>query len=129
MTYIQFDAPRSNSQETKDGLIKKWLKKALLSIITIILPMANPDFNDEIDDVVYWLVECDDETGIPEREIGLNKEGQVILKMPCGDNIGYWTDNNLLLKDFREHFVVFEISKEFFECNWESFDKLLTKNN
>lgn len=123
MIYIKFDAPRNNSQATKDGFIEKAVKKALSAVVTTIFPMANPDFNDKIDGVIYWLVECDGETGMPEREIGLDKEGQVILKMPYKGNYGYWTDNNLLLKDFREHFAVSEITKEDFKRNWELFDK------
>ncbi|MDP3556327.1 MAG: hypothetical protein Q8T03_03070 [Bacteroidota bacterium] len=123
-TYIQFDAPKNNRQTPKDGLIKSSLKKALVGILTTIIPKANPDFEDKLDDVQYWLVECDNETGIPEREIGLDKEGRVILKMPFKDNYGYWTDNNLLLNDFKEHFVVSEISKESFEESWELFGKI-----
>lgn len=122
-TYIQFDAPKSDNQAAKDGLIKRSLKKVLVGILTKVIPKANPDFDDKIDEVQYWLVECDNETGIPEREIGLDKEGRVIIKMPYKDNYGYWTDNDLLLNDFKEHFVVFEISKDSFEQNWELFDK------
>jgi hypothetical protein len=123
-TYIQFDAPKIDRQTAKDGLIKSSLKKALVGILTSIIPKANPDFEDKIDEVQYWLVECDNETGIPEREIGLDKEGRIILKMPNIDNYGYWTDNNLRLNDFKEHFVVSEISKDSFEQSWELFDKI-----
>jgi hypothetical protein len=123
-TYIQFDAPKNDSHSTKDGLIKSTLKKALVGILTKIIPKANPDFDDKIDEVQFWLVECDNETGIPKRELGLDIEGRVILKMPFKDNYGYWTDNNLLLNDFKEHFKTFEVSKEIFEWKWEMFDKL-----
>lgn len=123
-TYIQFDAPKNNSQTEKDGLIKSSLKKALIGILSTFIPKANPDFDNKIDEVKYWLVECDNESGIPEREIGLDKEGRVILKMPYKDNYGYWTDNNLLLNDFKEYFVVSEISKDSFEQSWDSFDKI-----
>jgi hypothetical protein len=95
------------------------LKKALVGSLTKIIPKANPDFDAKMDEIQYWLVECDNETGIPEREIGLDKERRVILKMPYKNNYGYWTDNNLLLKDFKEHFVVSEISQESFEQSWE----------
>ncbi|MBK7855618.1 MAG: hypothetical protein IPJ79_12590 [Bacteroidetes bacterium] len=50
------------------------MKKALVGILTTIIPKANPDFEDKIDEVQYWLVECDNETGIPEREIGLERK-------------------------------------------------------
>ena len=123
-TYIQFDAPKSDSKIAKDGLIKSSLKKAFVGILTTIIPKANPDFDDKINKVQYWLVECDNDTGIPKREIGLDKEGRVILKMPFKDNYGLWTDNNLLLNDFKEHFVVSEISKDSFEQSWELFDKM-----
>jgi hypothetical protein len=124
MTYIQFEAPKRDGQRAKEGLIKRSLKRALVNILTTITPKANPDFEDKIDEVQYWLVECDNESGMPEREIGLDKEGRVILKMPFKDNYGYWTDNNLLLNDFKEHFVVSEISKDSFEQSWELFDKI-----
>lgn len=119
-TYIQFDAPKSNRPLAKDGLIKSSLKKALTSILTTIIPKANPDFDQKIDEVRFWLVEFDND-GIPVREIGLDKEKRVILKMPYKDNYGYWTDNNLLLNDFRKHFVVSEISKNYFEQSWLDF--------
>lgn len=124
MTYIQFDAPKSNSQTSKDGLIKRLLKQALMTVLAKIIPKANPDFEDKIGKVQYWLLECDSETGIPEREIGLDKKGKVILKMPYQDNYGYWTDNNLSLNDIIEHFRVSEISQTSFEQTWEQFDKI-----
>lgn len=123
-TYIQFEAPKSDRPTAQDGLIKSSLKKALIGILTKIIPKANPDFEDKIDEVHYWLVECDNESGIPQREIGLDKEGRVILKMPFKANHGYWTDNNLLLNDFEELFVVSKISKDSFEKSWELFDKI-----
>ena len=88
-------------------------------VLTKIFPKANPDFDEEIDAVETWFVECDTETGIVEREVGLDKESRVIVKMPFKENYGYWIDNNLLLNDFNKHFVVSEISKETFEQNWE----------
>jgi hypothetical protein len=123
-TYIQFEAPNNYDQTAQDGLIKSSLKKALVGILATFTPKANPDFDYKIDEVKYWLLECDNKTRIPEREIGLDKDGRVLLKMPYKDNHGYWTDNNLLLSDFKEHFVVSEISKDSFERNWDLFDKI-----
>jgi hypothetical protein len=123
-TYILFDALKNDSHSSKNGFIKNSLKEALIGFLTKIIPKANPDFDNKLDEVQYWLVECDNETGIPKREIGLDKEGQVILKMPFKDNYGFWTDNNLLLNDFKEHFIVSEISKDSFEQSWELYDKI-----
>ncbi|MFI0428505.1 hypothetical protein [Mariniflexile sp. HMF6888] len=65
----------------------------------------------------------DDETGIPEREIGMDKDGRIIVKMPFKNNYGYWTDNNLLLADFKGHFETIEISRDSFENHWSLFGK------
>ena len=123
-SYIQFDAPKKDSQAVEDSLLRRALKKVLVGILTEVIPKANPDFDDKIDEVQYWLVAYDNETGIPEREIGLDKEGRVIIRIPYKNNYGYWTDNNLLINNFKEQFVVSEISKDSFEQNWELFDKI-----
>ncbi len=119
-TYIQFDAPKSNNQTAQNKLVKHWPKKILASILKTFIPKANPNFDDKINEVRYWLIECDSETGIPEREIGLDKEKHILVKMPNPNNYGYWTDNSLLLNDFKKHFVVSQISKEHFEQNWRA---------
>jgi hypothetical protein len=54
--------------------------------------------------------------------IGLDDQGRVILKMPFMKNCGYWTDNNLLLDDFRKRFKVSQITKEAFGLQWTMFD-------
>ena len=119
--YIQLETPKSDKQTSKNGL----LRKVFVDTLTNILPKANPDFEDKIDEVKWWLVEFDSETGIPKREIGLDKEGRVILKMPFKDNYGFWIDSNLSLNDFKESFIVSEISQNSFEESWKLFDKQL----
>ena len=122
--YIQFQVPKSATKPESENPFKHSIKKFATNFLTKIFPVANPDFESKIDGVEYWLVECDKESGIPQREIGLDQQGQVIMKMPFKDNYGYWTDNNLLLDDFKEHFKVSEISKKAFEQRWTLFDKL-----
>jgi hypothetical protein len=112
------------TQNLKDGQLKSSFKKVLVSILTTIIPKANPDFDDKIEDVDKWLVECETETGIPFREIGLDNKGRVLLKMPYKNNYGYWTDNNLLLNDFKEKLHATELDKQFFEWKWDIFDKI-----
>ena len=118
-TYIQFEAPKHETRTEKKSLPTK-VFEGVFDILTKFIPKGMPDFENKIDEVKYWLVECDNE-GVPAREIGLDKERQVILKMPFKDNYGYWTDNNLILDDFKEHFIVSEISKEAFEQMWELY--------
>lgn len=121
--YLKFEAPKTDEPNTKDNPIQRVMMKAWVSILKKAIPKANPDFDDIIDEVQYWLIECDNVTGIPEREIGLNKEGEVVLKMPFKHNYGYWTDNNMRMDDFKKHFVLAEIGKESFEHYWDLFDK------
>ncbi len=123
-SYIQFNNPKSVSQNIKDGRLKTSFKKVLISILTSAIPKANPDFDDKIEDVEKWLVECETETGIPTREIGLDNEGRVLFKMPYKNNYGYWTDNNLLLNDFNEKLKATKLDKETFESKWKMFDKI-----
>ena len=126
-TYIQFKAPKTEQKTQSDRIVKRTFKNVIVGILTSIIPKANPDFENKIDLVENWLVELDIETGIPEREIGLNKNGQVILKMPFKNNYGYWTDNNLLLKDFKKLFSTSEINYADFEKYWNSFDLITDK--
>ncbi|MFB9054605.1 hypothetical protein ACFFVB_16055 [Formosa undariae] len=95
----------------------------MIGILSTIIPKANPNFENKIDLIETWIVELDNETGIPEREIGMDKNGQIIVKMPFNNNYGYWTDNNLLLADFKNHFETSEISQDSFENYWSLFEK------
>ncbi|RFN58407.1 hypothetical protein [Marixanthomonas ophiurae] len=122
-TYIQFKIPKSVQIGQADGIVKRNLKKAITGILSSIIPKANPDFENKIDLVEKWIVELDNETGIPEREIGMDKNGRIIIKMPFKNNYGYWTDNNLLLTDFKNHFETSEISQDSFENYWSLFEK------
>ena len=122
-TYIQFKVPKREHNSEPDGIVKRNLKKAIIGILSSIIPKANPDFEEKIDLVETWIVELDKETGIPEREIGMDKNGEIIVKMPFNDNYGYWTDNNLKLEDFKSHFETSEIGQNTFENYWSLFEK------
>ena len=95
--YIKFEAPNVAQLTQANRGLKRSLKLFFTKLLSTVLPKANPDFDHKIAGVRYWLVELDFATGIPQREIGLDKNAQVLLKMPFEDNYGYWTDNNLLL--------------------------------
>jgi hypothetical protein len=41
--------------------------------------------------------------------------------MPWEKNYGYWTDNNLVIENFRAHFETINIAREEFEKYWNSF--------
>jgi len=121
-TYIQFDAPQDRIKAKDESLFKRSIKSLITNLLIKIIPQANPDFERKIENVIYWLVECELKSGVPQREIGLDEQRRAIMKMPYKNNYGYWTDNNLLLKDFKEHFNVSEITKEAFEQQWSLFE-------
>ena len=123
MKYIKFKLPENISETKKDGILKRYIFNVIEYILYKILPKANPDFENQIDNVEYWLLECGIENGIPEREIGIKKNGNAIVKMPFKDNYGYWTDNNLKLNDFIEKFKATEIEKKEFEFNWDNLNQ------
>lgn len=116
--YIQFDEPQFNNHKISGRTLKKIYQKIGIRVLNRIIPKANPDYEDEIDNVVSWLIEFDAETHIPIRELGINKEGNVIVKMPYKTNLGYWTDNNLLLDDFIKKFNTKVIDSITFDNKW-----------
>jgi hypothetical protein len=119
--YIQFEAPGGAANAKKENSFKDSIKNLTIGTLTKLVPEANPDFDRKIGSVRHWLIECERVSGIPLREIGVDEHERVIVKMPFGDNYGYWTDNNLLLNDFRERFSASVITKEVFEQQWASF--------
>ena len=127
MKYIKFKIPENTTETDKENVIAKYIFFALGFLLKLIIPKGNPNFDKQIDNVEYWLLECEIESGIPEREIGIDKNGNVIVKMPFKDNYGYWTDNNLKFNDFVEKFKATEIEKREFEFNWENLVE--TKKN
>lgn len=99
-----------------------FIKKIFVRILFFFLPKANPDFESKIDLVRTWCLEFNDIESIPIREVGLDSENRVILKMPYKKNYGYWTDNVLKYNDFERLFKIKKISKEFFIERWENFN-------
>ncbi len=121
--YIKFKVDKLATQSSDRP--KTWLARTLqksLTALTTIIPKANPDFDDKIVDVDEWLVEINEETGKPDREIGINNEGQTIAIMPFNQNYGYWTDNNLSLDDFLEQFNATRIESKEFNNRWDRYE-------
>lgn len=113
MKYIKFKiVPSENKENT--GVFGKIFRK----IIKSIFPKANPDFDDKIHTVLIWLLEFENEEDFPNKEIGIDENNNVILKMPYKKNYGYWTDNNLKYNDFINLFNAEIINAEEFERKW-----------
>ncbi len=87
-------------------------------LLSLIIPKANPDFDDKIHKVSDWLLEFKNEKSTPNRELGLDVTGNIIVKMPYKKNYGYWTDNSLTYNDFKKNFNYKNIDKNIFEKYW-----------
>jgi hypothetical protein len=122
--YIKFKT--NHGARVSDGKPETWLtktsKKAFIKVLTTIIPLANPDFDEKINEVDEWLVELDEEE-IPRREIGINDKRETIMIMPFGKNYGYWTDNSLKLNDFIKTFQATKITESEFNERWGKFER------
>lgn len=116
--YIKFKVPVSGAVKTP-GNIGKRLAKVIL---TSVAPVANPDFESKLGSVAFWLIEFENDSYYPNREIGLDSAGTPIIIMPWRKNYGYWTDNNLVIEDFRSQFETNDITRVEFEKLWSMFE-------
>ena len=116
-TYIKFKYPDSKVKKVPENVGKRLAKVVLESTV----PIANPDFEKKMDKVAFWLIEFENDSYYPNREIGLDSSGKTIMIMPWEKNYGYWTDNNLVIENFRTNFETININKEEFEKYWNSF--------
>ena len=87
---------------------------------------SNPDYRGKWHLVKEWLIEFVElefsEYGSPDREIGLDQNGEPVLANPDDTNYGFWCDTNLTWKDVvEERFIGEEISRVEFEKAWESY--------
>ena len=101
-------------QPTKESFVEKILWRILPSII----PRANPDFDRLYDKVITWYIEYDDINNITNREIGVDKNGIVIVKGPFGKNLGFWTDEDLTIEQYDTNFKIEYIKQDEFEKLW-----------
>lgn len=122
MIYLKFQVPDSDKNEIKSNKIKKFITNTAIKFLKKIIPEANPDYDGQLGEVKFWIVEIDRETNLPNREIGLDEEGKVIMIMPDDRNYGYWTNNNLTKEDFESNFETVEITNDEFNQLWGKFE-------
>lgn len=115
--YIKFKVtPDTLEVKTKN---RRWTK--IIKTILFFIPKGNSDFDDLIGDVAEWQLEIDPNSKLPSRELGKDINGKIILIMPWLENYGYWTDNEITLDYFKEHFKANSIDKSEFNENWNTF--------
>lgn len=113
MKFLLFKSPWEKAENIKFNFIERIIFALKLS--------SNPDYDrNKINDAIYWIVEFD-EDGIPIREIGLDENDNVILKMPYKKNYGYWIDNNMKYQDFISHFDAKKIDEKYFNEKWQEY--------
>lgn len=118
MVYFKFK-DKCNNKKTCNPNNQNFLERCGLWLISLLIPKANPDFDDKIFSVAEWYLEFDDEAE-PGREIGLDVNGQVIVKMPDERNYGFWLDTCMKLEDFKRQFQLQPISEHEFNDLWNS---------
>lgn len=94
-------------------------------VLSLILPKANPDFEDLYREVSYWFLEVENEKIV--REIGFSKHGEPIVIGPYGRNFGMWTDSPILLDPLEYGYE--QIQAEDFEKYWLEVAATRAKSN
>ena len=94
-----------------------WLQRAIVRLLYAVIPAANPNFEGSYEKVRRWWIEID-ELGTPQRELGFNEGGEVIVAGPIGRNNGFFTDSNATfsLEDGQG------IEQTRFEAEWSEFE-------
>ncbi len=85
------------------------------------IPKANPDFENVYAKVATWYIEYDEVNGYTSREIGLDKDGKVIVKGPYKANLGFWVDNDLTINDYADRFDIQYTDQAIFETLWKDY--------
>ena len=99
--------------------------RLLLNVVKKVLPIANPDFEEAIQNVTTWYVEYDDTVyNHVLREIRQDAKNNIIVKMPDERNSGFWADSDFDLSVYASFNLTY-ISKIEFEKLWNSVE--LTK--
>ena len=95
---------------------KLW-KKRFIKFLSHIIPKANPDFEHLYQNVRMWWLEIEAKN-IPQRELGFDEKGNVIVAAPISNNYGFWTDGGGQIES--ENMTL--ISRDEFVKAWDSFE-------
>ena len=90
----------------------------IFNLMRRLLPKCNTNMEDKIKYVLEWWLEIDDKNGKIIREIGFNKNKEVIIIGPWDNNYGFWTDSNVLIEKYAEYKAICE--NEFKE-KWDNY--------
>lgn len=74
-------------------------KTTILERVLWFIPRANPSYDAKLERVDRWVIEFPDGKN-PEREIGLDSDGDPVLCGPSEVDYGFWLDTNMTFDDF-----------------------------
>lgn len=120
MIYFKFYKKPITGAESLQKAKKSLLRKIVRKISNKFL--SNPDFEAKLQDVIQWYLEYDENNNEPWREIGLDSNNQIIVKMPDERNYGFWIDTNLTIEDFKNRFGIQKVTEKEFNDLWNSVD-------
>ena len=86
-------------------------------ILSKLIPKANPDFEKKYKNIDTWYIEYDDEKHFTTKEIGIDKDGNVIVKAPFYNNFGLWVDSDMKYEDYLSYDICV-ITKNDFNLLW-----------
>ncbi|MEI7912772.1 MAG: hypothetical protein WCK77_24355 [Verrucomicrobiota bacterium] len=86
------------------------------SLLTKILPPANPNLEQQFQAVHSWWLELDDD-GEPTREIGFDANNNPIVIAPIGDNYGMLADTGAVWQNYQSDGAPADFD---FEAVWNS---------
>ena len=93
------------------------LFRIFMSCLQAIIPAANPDFENSYESVCKWWIEIN-AAGEPERELGFDEHGKVIVAAPLGENFGVFTDSNATFTPGEHR----SVEPGLFEATWSRFE-------
>ena len=80
------------------------------------VPKGSPDYEEVVDNVRYWHIEIDNDTGQADREIGFDDFDKPIVFAPTNRNYGLWTDSDRIFS-IRDYELIDEM---IFDQLWNS---------
>jgi len=118
--YLAFQHP--NRHDSKEKPVSG-LEDFIIKVLEALVPVGNPDFENQLSHVEFWSVEFDKEKENTTREIGYDRDNNIVVILPLNNNLGYWSNNNLSLDEYIK-LDAKEITAEQFEADWSCFQEL-----
>lgn len=121
MLYIKFIDSYSRDEDLssdKSSFFADAISVLAVCLFSLIIPKTNPTIGKNLNKVKKWYVELDDKLYVT-REIGLDKNENVVFKAPYKNNLGFWVDEDTKLSDLEKFSRVEQITFKDFDSQWK----------